>query len=143
MICQCKQFKNLIGLTSGQWKTETTPGIGLNTINQYLANVNGTGYAPFEVVDEKGYTVDGKSFSLFKDGRIVGVCADRVAVLKVTDALESIDPILNKVYTQYQDNLISQWRDNKGRYVAYEMFAFPAFTGRNDLLILDVTQKEA
>jgi len=143
LICQCSQFKNLIGLTPGKWKTETTPGIGLNTINEYLAAINGTGFAPFEVVDERGFTADGQSFSLFKDGRITAVCAERVAVLKVSDALESIDPVPNKVYTSYVDNLISQWRNEKGRYVAYEMFAFPAFTGKNDLLIFDVTQKEA
>jgi hypothetical protein len=69
------------------------------------------------------------------------MCAPRVAVLKVSDPLEAFDPIPNKVYTSFFDNLISQWRDSKGRYVAYEMFAFPAFVGRGDVFILDVTKK--
>ncbi len=143
LICQCDQFKKLIGLTNNAWKTEMTPGIGLNTINQYLASINGTGFAPFEVIDEKGILSDGTSFSMFKDGRISAMCADRVAVLKVSDPLELVDPVPNKLYTSYVDNLISQWRTEKGRYVGYEMFAYPAFTGKNDVLICDVTQKEA
>lgn len=143
LICQCDQFKKIIGTTFSTHKTDVTPGIGLNTINQYLASINGTGFAPFEVVNEIGTLVDGSSFSMFKDGRISAMCTDRVAVLKVSDALEYLDPVPNKVYTSFNDNLISQWRNEKGRYVAYEMSAFPAFTGRNNVFICDVTQKEA
>lgn len=143
LICQCDQFKNLIGLTSANWKTDTTPGIGINTINEYLQNVGTTGYAPFEVVDEKAPLAEGGVVNLFKDGRITAMFADKVAVLKVSDPLELVDPVPDKVYTSYMDNLISQWRETKGRHVAYEMFAFPAFKGLNDFLIMDVTKKEA
>ena len=66
----------------------------------------------------------------------------KVAVLKVSDPLETVDPVPNKVYTSYFDNLVSQWRNEQGRYVAYEMFGFPVFTGRNDVFILDVTETE-
>lgn len=143
LICQCAQFKNLIGLNLGKFKTDTTPGIGLDTINQYLASINGTGYAPFEVVDERAVLANGTSYSMFKDGRISAMCADTVAVLKVSDPLESVDPVPNKIYTSYVDNLISQWRNEKGRYVGYEMFAYPAFVGKNDVFICDVTAKES
>lgn len=140
LIMECDQFQKLIGTRSGDLATAETPGIGLPTINRYL---NIIGRAPIEVVDEVGVLNTGASISMFKDGRIVSQCTDRVAVLKVSDPLETVDPVPNKVYTSYEDNLISQWRDTKGRYVAYEMFAFPAFVGKNDVFILDVTQKEA
>lgn len=143
LICQCEQFQRLIGTKRDNWETSWTPGIGLNTINEYLATINGTGFAPFEVVDELGNRPESGAFGLFKTGRITAMCADRVAVLKVSDPLESVDPVPNKVYSSYYDNLISQWRDTSGRYVAYEMFAFPAFTGKDNALILDVTKKEA
>lgn len=142
LICQCDQFKNLIGLNHGNWKTDTTPGIGINTINEYLENV-GNGYAPFEVINEKAPLADGGVINLFKDGRITAMFSDKVAVLKVADPMELIDPVPNKVYTSYMDNLISQWRETNGRYVAYEMFAFPAFKGLNEFLVMDVTKKEA
>lgn len=142
LICQCDQFKKLIGTNFSKNATLTTPGIGLDTINSYLSTINGVGIAPIEVVNERGVLSNGTSVSMFKDGRLVSQCAEKVAVLKVADSLELIDPIPNKVYTSYNDNLISQWRGEKGRFVGYEMFAFPAFVGKNDVFIFDVTQKE-
>lgn len=138
LIEQCKQFRDLIGLKMLNIQTSTTPGISLEHINNYLNSIR---IAPIEVVKEFGTYANGTTFSLFKDGRVVSMCAPRVAVLKVSDPLEAFDPIPNKVYTSFFDNLLSQWRDSKGRYVAYEMFAFPAFVGRGDVFILDVTKK--
>ena len=139
LIMQCTQFKNLIGTNIGKIRTNTSPGIDLATINAYL----GTFFiAPIEITDEVGLYSNGTSFSMFKSGRLVCQCAPRVAVLKVSDPLEMIDPVPDVIYTSYFDNLVSHWRDKKGRNVAYEMFAFPAFTGKNDVFILDVTQKE-
>lgn len=143
LICQAHQFVKLIGQTAPSFKTDTTPNaVALTQINMYLSLV-GTGIAPIEVIDEKGILPSGTSFSMFKDGRIASMCSPRAAVLKVSDPLETIDPVPNKVYTSYFDNLISQWRNENGRYIGYEMFAFPAFTGKDDVFILDVTQKEA
>jgi hypothetical protein len=65
-------------------------------------------------MNEKGILNTGTAVSLFKDGRIVSQCAPQVAVLKVSDPLETVDPIPNKVYTSYKDNLISQWRNDRG-----------------------------
>lgn len=138
LICQCTQLKNLIGMNLGKLKTNTTPSLSLETVNLYLV---GIGLAPIEVVNEKGILSDGTAVSFFKDGRLVSQCAERVAVLKVCDALESIDPHPNKVYTTFNDNLVSQWRKEEGRFVGYEMSAYPVFTGKNDVFILDVTQK--
>lgn len=140
LICQSTQLKSLIGLSIGKLKTDTTPLLGMDTVNSYLAAI---GHPAIEVVNEKGVYSNGTVFSMFKDGRLVAQCADKVAVLKVTDPLESIDPVPNKVYTSYFDNLISQWRNDNGRYVAYEMYAYPVFTGKGDVFILDVTDKDA
>lgn len=139
LITQSTQMKNLIGLQFGKIKTATSPVLGIDMINEYLSVA---GLAPVEVVNEKGILNTGTSVSLFKDGRLVSQCAPQVAVLKVSDPLEALDPIPNKVYTSFNDNLISQWRNDQGRYVGYEMYAFPAFTGKNDVFILDVTQKD-
>lgn len=139
LICQSKQMKELIGLSDGKLKTNSTPLLGIDTVNSYLTAI---GHPTIEVINEKGVYNNGTVFSMFKDGRIVAQCADKIAVLKVTDPLESIDPVPNKVYTQYFDNLISQWRNENGRYIAYEMFAYPVFVGKNDVFILDVTQKD-
>jgi len=68
------------------------------------------------------------------------MCAPKVAVLKVSDPLEAIDPVPNKLYTSFNDNLVSQWRSEKGRFVGYEMFAFPAFVGNKDVFITNVAE---
>jgi len=139
LITQSKQLKDLVQFNLGRITTRTaTPALGIDTVNTYLTAV---GLAPIEIVNEKGILNTGTAVSLFKDGRIVSQCAPKVAVLKVSDPLETVDPIPNKVYTAFKDNLISQWRNERGRYVGYEMFAFPAFVGNKDVFILDVTQK--
>lgn len=139
LICQSEQMANLIGVTLGKIKTATTPILSIDLVNEYLT---GMSHAPIEVINDKGILQTGSAISMFKDGRLVAQCADKVAVLKVSDPLESVDPVPNKVYTSYFDNLVSQWRNEQGRYVAYEMFGFPVFTGRNDVFILDVTQTD-
>lgn len=140
LITQCAQMKSLLGVSGTRIKTTTsTPVVSIDLVNEYLSIV---GMAPIEVVNEKGVLNTGTAVSLFKDGRVVSQCAEKVAVLKVSDPLETVDPIPNKQYTSYMDNLISQWRNEKGRYVAYEMFAFPAFVGKNDVFILDVSQTD-
>jgi len=139
LICQSKQMTNLIGVTLGKIKTATTPILSIDLVNEYLT---GMSHAPIEVINDKGILQTGSAISMFKDGRLVAQCADKVAVLKVSDPLETVDPVPNKVYTSYFDNLVSQWRNEQGRYVAYEMFGFPVFTGRKDVFILDVTQTD-
>lgn len=139
LIMQCTQLKNLIGRVLGNIKTDSSPYLGIETINTYLS---GIGLPPIEIINAKGVLNTGTAVSMFKDGRLVAQYAPKVAVLKVSDALESIDPVPNKVYTTYFDNLISQWRNDNGRYIGYEMFAFPAFVGRNDVAIIDVSQKD-
>ena len=138
LVCQCSQLKGLIGMNLGKIQTLTSPALGVATVNQYLAAIE---LAPIEVIKEVGYLADGNSFSMFADGRVVSQCAPKVAVLKVSDSLELVDPHPNKVYASFNDNLVSQWRNEKGRFIAYEMYAFPVFTGRGDVFILDVTTK--
>lgn len=137
LIVMSKQLKDLISYNLGKQQIAAGGFISLETVNLYLT---GVGLKPIEVVNEKGILSTGTAVSLFKDGRVVTMCAPKVAVLKVSDPLEAIDPVPNKVYTTFNDNLVSQWRSEKGRFVGYEMFAFPAFVGNKDVFITDVSQ---
>jgi hypothetical protein len=56
--------------------------------------------------------------------------------------LEMLDPIPNKSYSTYDDNLVGFWRSDKGRFIDYEMWANPVFTGKEDYVILE-TDKTA
>jgi len=135
-IIMSKQLKDLVSYNLGKVQVAAGGFLSLETVNLYLT---GVGLKPIEVVNEKGILNTGGAVSLFKDGRLVTQCAPKVAVLKVSDPLEAIDPVPNKLYTTFNDNLVSQWRNDKGRYVGYEMFAFPAFIGNKDVFITDVS----
>jgi hypothetical protein len=58
----------------------------------------------------------------------------------ISDPLELRLPHPNKVYSNYNDNLISQYRTEQGQFIEYEMWGLPVFAGRNDYAILDVSQ---
>lgn len=139
LICRSSKLAEVVGLQVGRVKTSATPVLSRSLLNEYLAAID---LPEIEVINEKGRYANGKPFNMFADGRVTAVCADKVAVCKVSDPLELIDPVPNKVYTQYNDNLISQWRNDNGRYVAYEMWAYPVFTGASDAFIVNVTEAE-
>lgn len=69
-------------------------------------------------------------------------CAETVAVLKASDPLEMLDPIPNKSYSTYDDNLVGFWRSDKGRFIDYDMWANPVFTGKADYVILETDKTE-
>lgn len=139
LICRSTKLAELIGLQSGRIKTSGNPVLSRNLLNEYLTAID---LPTIEVINEKGMYSNGSAFNMFADNRVTAVCADKVAVCKVSDPLELVDPVPNKVYTQYNDNLVSQWRNDNGRYVACEMWAFPVFTGKNDAFIVNVAEVE-
>jgi hypothetical protein len=108
--------------------------IPVDVINTYLESVM---LPPIVVEDPKYVTfADGTSTNMIPDDRVVLQCTPRVAVLKISDPLESIDAIPNKTYANYEGNLVGFWRNDKGRFVDYEMWAIPVFNGVNNYFIL-------
>lgn len=111
-------------------------------VNDYFKVV---GLPPIEVVDVF-VSLPGKdatAVNAFKDDRIVFRTGASVAKLMVKDALESKDPHPNKVYTVYEENLISSYRREEGRFVEYEMNALPVFNGKNEMAILKIDEKDS
>lgn len=116
-------------------KVNVTAGlISVDAMNAYLESI----MLPPIVVEEPKYVTfaDGTTTNLIPDDRVVLQCTPRVAVLKVSDPLEAIDQIPNKVYANYDGNLVGFWRNDKGRFVDYEMWAVPVFNGVNNYFIL-------
>ena len=116
-------------------KVNVTPTvISIDSMNAYLESIM---LPVIEVEANKFVTLaDGTTVSLVPDDRVVFQCAERVAVLKVSDPLEALDAIPNKTYTTYDGNLVGFWRNDKGRFVDYEMWATPVFTGKNNYFIM-------
>lgn len=136
-MCLSSQIKDHFTLKLG--KVDVKPAaIGVADVNAYLESV----LLPTIQVEKDRFATlaDGKSTNLTPDNKVVFQCAETVAVLKVSDPLESIDKLPNKTYSTYDDNLVGFWRSDRGRFVDYEMWAQPVFTGKNDYFILEADE---
>ena len=128
-------------------KANVTPltAVSVESVNQYLESVM---LPTIQVESPRFITTPGRdkvnptTVPMIPENRVVFMCEDRVAVLKVSDPLEAIDQIPNKTYSNYNGNLVGFWRSDKGRFVDYEMWATPVFTGKNAFFILE-TDKTA
>lgn len=133
-MCKVGEFTSVFKLNLGLGKVSPSGVIPVEIVNQYLESIS----LPMIVIESPKLVLlpSGSSTNAIPDNRVVLQCADKVAVLKVADSTEMADPLPNKTYATYDDNLVGQWRDSKGRFVDYEMWAMPVFTGRNDYFIL-------
>lgn len=139
-MCKSSQIKE--AFTMKLQKVEIKPSaISINDMNAYL---EGLLLPTIEVEKDRFATLaNGTSTNLTVDNRVVFQCAPRIAVLKVSDPLEAIDKLPNKTYSTYDDNLVGFWRNEKGRFTDYEMWATPVFNGKNDYFILNTDEVEA
>ena len=138
-MCKSSQILAKFTLKLNKLDVASPSQVSVNDVNVYLESL----LLPTITIEKDRYATlaDGTSVNLTVDDRVVFQCAPTVAVLKVSDPLESIDKLPNKSYAMYDDNLVGFWRDSKGRFIDYEMWGTPVFTGKNDYLILktDVT----
>lgn len=138
-MCQSKQIKDTFKLKLGKVDVIQSR-VSYNEVNEYLSSI----LLPNIVIEKERYCTlaDGTSVNMTVDNRVVFQCADTVAVLKASDPLESLDPVPNKSYSVYDDNLVGFWRTEEGRFIDYEMWANPVFVGKDDFVILE-TDKTA
>ena len=134
-MCQATEIKNTFKLTLDSVRIgPSAPLISPAQVNAYLQSV----LLPTIYVEPDRFAVlaDGTSINLTVDNRVVFQCAAQVAVMKIADSLELVDPLPGKTYTTHDDNLVGYWRDKTGRHTDYDMWAQPVFNGVNDYFIL-------
>lgn len=140
-MCKSNQFAKAFKMKLA--KVDVTPSniLSINDVNAYLESL----MLPTISIEKDRFSTlaDGSQVNLTVDNRVVFQCADRVAVLKVADPLEAIDPLPNKTYSTVDYALIGNWRDKTGRFVDYEMWATPVFTGKNEYYILNTDEVAA
>jgi hypothetical protein len=133
-MCATKKLRE--GITQVGQKSRAV-GIGvlsLDAVNEYFESA----LLPTIVIEKDRFVslANGATANMTVDNRVVFQCAETVAVIKASDALERVDPLPNKVYATYDGNLVGYWRSDRGRFVDYEMYAVPVFTGKNNYSIL-------
>ena len=134
-MCQANEIKNTFKLNLNTIEVSpTVPVLSPSQINAYLQSV----LLPTITVEPDRFAVlaDGTSINMTVDNRVVFQCAPEVAVMKIADSLELVDPLPNKIYTVQDDNLVGYWRDKTGRHTDYDMWAQPVFNGTNNYFIL-------
>lgn len=136
-MCKSKQLKDIFTLKLGKVEVNSAR-ISQAEMNLYLSSI----LLPEIVVEKDRYSTlqDGSSLNMTQDDRVVFQCADTVAVLKVKDPLESVDPLPNKSYSSYDNNLVGFWRNDRGRFIDYDMWAIPVFIGKDNFAILDTSK---
>lgn len=134
-MCKTKQFRDVFKLDLGRTKVDAAvPLLSVANINQYFEAVN----LPTIVVEPNRFVElpNGQSLNMTVDDRVVFQCAPSVAIMKIADSLEMIDPLEGKTYSTHDDNLVGYWRDKTGRHTDYDMWAQPVFNGINNYFIL-------
>lgn len=137
----CKADEIVKAFTLKLGRADVKPAlVSVNDVNAYLeSNLLPT----IQVEKDRFATLaDGSSVNLTPHNRVVFQCADRVAILKVSDPLEAVDKLPNKTYSVYDDNLVGFWRSERGRFTDYEMWAQPVFDGKNNFFILKTDEVE-
>lgn len=138
-MCKSKQIKDIFTLKLGKVQVNQAC-VTYNEVNAYLESM----LLPTITIEKERYAIlaDGKSINMTKDDRVVFQCVDSVAVLKVSESIESLDPLPNKQYSNYDNVLVGQWRSHEGRFIDYDMWANFAFTGKDDYYILITNETE-
>ena len=138
-MCKAKEIKDTFKLNLGTVQINpAVPMLTVDQVNTYLRTV----LLPAIQIDENQFVTlaDGSTVNLIVNDRVVAQCADTVAIMKISDPLELVDPIPNVSYSSHDDNLVGYWRDKTGYHVNYDMWAQPVFNGLNDLFILKTTK---
>lgn len=131
----CKSSQIVSAFTLKLNKLDVKPAaVSVADVNAYFESI----LLPVITVEKDRFSTlaNGTQTNLTVDERVVFQCAQSVAVMKISDPLEAIDPLPNKVYSTHDDNHVGYWRNEKGRFIDYEMWATPVFTGVNDFFIL-------
>lgn len=141
-MCQANEIKNTFKLNLNTVEVSpTVPLLSPAQVNAYMQSVL---LPTISVEPDRFVTLaDGTSSNLTIDNRVVFQCAAQLAVMKIADSLELVDPLPGKTYTTHDDNLVGYWRDKTGRHTDNDMWAQPVFNGVNDYYILKTDEVES
>lgn len=133
-MCKSTQVKSAFRVIVNGAQVQPAAIVSPAQVNAYLQSI----LLPTIVVEPDRYATlaNGASVNLTPDDRVAFQCAPTIAVMKIADPLELVDPLDGKVYSQHDDNLVGYWRDKTGRHTDYDMWGQPVFTGKNNYFIL-------
>lgn len=134
---QIAEVKSLVSNAMGT-KQAGNVLISLDSVNSLLS---ANGWPVIELVNRKiGIEKDGviTSVNPFDTAAVSFVPAGQLGEIKNAVPIERISPIPQVVYANYNQALISKWKQNEpfGEYTKAELVAFPAFTAIDSVYLL-------
>lgn len=129
------QFNAQVKMTLGTLQVAPVGLLPLPLVNQYLTGLQ---LPPISIEEHYVSNRDRTLVNMFKDDRVVFQCAPTVAKMMVSDPLELRAPLPNRKYSSYEDNLISMYINETGRFTEYEMWGLPVFDDTDNLAIMKV-----
>jgi hypothetical protein len=123
------QFKLASGLITNQMASEVFQGIGL---------------PPIEIKNDFVKDQTGKNQQVYANDRITLLQGDKIGYMRFHTPYEKTDPVNNRTYTPSDgEMLISNYRDDNGRYMEYTAEWIPQFVNPNLVTNFDLTAMNA
>lgn len=127
MVLPSYQFNVATGLLSSEMASQVLAGVGLPTV---------------EIKDDYVETQDGTNQQVYADDRITLLRDDNIGWMRHHTPYEATDPVAGRTYQPVgQDNgemLISNYRDENGRYMEYTAEWIPQIAAPNKIVNINL-----
>jgi hypothetical protein len=128
------EFKSVFGLNFGKLVVNPVNVVTLDMVNTYF---QGVGLPIIELMEYAVELPTGEAINPFSDNRVLFTSSDRWGSMQYTYANEERMKEAGKTYSSVDNVLISYWVANGGRFLGYELNAFPAFEAYQNMAILE------
>lgn len=130
-----EKFKMILG------QREIMTSAALVTSDLASQVFTGIGLPAIEIKEDYVKDQTGKNKQVYADGRITLLQQDKVGHMRFHTPYESVDPIPGRTYTRTDgDMLISQIRDNNGRYLEYTAEWIPQISNPTQIINFDLSK---
>ncbi|NDV81338.1 hypothetical protein [Bacteroides sp. 51] len=128
------KFKMILG------QREVLASASLVTSDLASQVFTGIGLPAIEIKEDYVKDQTGKNQPVYADGRITLLQQDKIGHMRFHTPYESVDPIPGRTYSRSEgDMLISQVRDNNGRYLEYTAEWIPQISNPTQIVNIDLS----
>lgn len=125
----------------GVFSLEMKQGIRTNALNYITVDMVNTyfsalGLPNINIIEAPLALPDGTVVYPFADDRVVFTNGGPLGTMQYSYALEQRAPKVGKTYATVDNVLVASYDNNEGRFLEYELNAFPAFTAYKQIAIL-------
>lgn len=144
-------IKNIVGSSEFGDKYKQVLGsnqmyLSTGLLNSALASevFTGIGLPAIEIKEDYVKDQTGKNQAVYADERITLLPQDKIGYMRFHTPYEATDPVPGRTYTQADGNmLISQVRDNNGRYLEYTAEWIPQISNPTEIVNFDLSTMNA